>query len=311
MSWNDGADAVIGGDLATALAYATPAGGAVVAPITTSGVRDREAGTVMFTTSLAFAKKLERIKRADQVALAFHTRDHGFAEGPAFVLVQGRATVGWTDPAAQGKALVKGVNRFFGPPKSGRFWDWWMREYYVARLPVTVAAERVTTWPDPAASIAPTVEGLPRSAPPDSQAPPKGGIGARVPIRRAGARLSGLPNLLLAWIGSDGFPAVAPVGVEAVDREVVTLSDPTGAVPSGARRAGLVGHGFGPALTALRAQQHTGWLEVGADGIHYAPHTQRRYRTPPGKTATALTNGGQAKRGMRRARREGNPAVAR
>jgi len=309
--WDDAADAVIAGDLATALAYATPAGGVVVAPITTSGVRDREAGTVMLTTSLAFGKKLERIRRADRVALAFHAREHGFAGGPAFVLLQGRATVGWTDPAAQGKALARGVMRFFGAPKSGRFWSWWMREYYVERLPVTVAVERVTVWPDPSGESGVTLHGLPApAAPPDGQAAPKGGVAPRLGARRAGARLRRLPHLLLGWLGADGFPVVAPVAVGAADRDGLTLLDPTGAVPPGGRRAGLVGHRFGPGLTALRAQQHTGWLEAGDAGIRYAPHTQQRYRTPRGKTATLLTNGVQAKRGLRRARRDGTLVAA-
>lgn len=304
--WSEEADAVIAGDIATALAYATPAGGAVVAPITTSGVRDRDAGTVTFTTSLAFGRKLERIRRANQVALAFHAREHGFAEGPAFVLLQGRATVGWADRAAQGRALAKGVMRFFGAPKSGRFWSWWMREYYVERVPVTVAVERVTSWPDPAGGESPTVQGLPApTAPPAAQEAPKGGLAPRVPARRAGARLRRLPHLLLGWVGADGFPVVAPVGIGAVDRDGLTLLDPSGAVPPGARRAGLVGHRFGPGLTALRAQQHTGWLAVGEAGIRYSPHTQQRYRTPRGKVPTMLTNGGQAKLGMRRTRRAG------
>jgi len=304
--WSEEADAIIGGDLATALAYVTPAGGVVVAPITTSGVRDREAGTVTFTTSLAFAKKLERIRRADQVALAFHARDHGFAEGPGFVLVQGRATIGWSDRAAQGKALYKGMLRFFGAPKSGRFWDWWMREYYVKRVPVTIAVERVTLWPDPSCGGAPVVHGAPLpAAAPDEQAAPKGGVAPRVPARRAGARLGKLPHLLLGWVDADGFPMVAPVTVDAADSDGLMLGDPTGSAPAGARRAGLVGHRFGPGLTALRVQQHTGWLEVGDAGIRYAPHTQQRYRTPRGAIPTALVNGGQAKRGMRRARRDG------
>lgn len=302
--WGEAADAIVSGDIVTALAYATPARGAVVAPITTTGVRDREAGTVTFTTSLAFGRKLERIKRDDRVALAFHAREHGFAEGPAFVLVQGRATIGWTDRAAQGRALAEGMGRFFSPPKTGRFWRWWMHEYYVKRVPVTVAAERVALWPDGSDDGPPDVHGnsLP-PAPPLSQEPPKGGVAPRVSSRRAAARLHRLPHLLLAWTDAGGFPRVAPVAVAAADGGGLTLDDPTGAVPAGDRRAGLLGHRFGPELTALRTQQHTGWLESDGEAIRYSPHTEQRYRTPPGKTATALVNGGQAKRGMRRERR--------
>jgi len=309
--WSEEADAVIGGDMATALAYATPARGAVVAPITTAGVRDREAGTVTLTTSLAFGRKLERIRRADQVALAFHAREHGFADGPAFVLVQGRAAIGWSPDKATRQAqrieLGAGMMRFFSPPRGGRFWAWWMREYYLERVPVTVAVERVSVWPEPGTAGAPDVHGseLPTAAP-ESQPAPRGGAGPRLPARRAAHRLERLPHLLLGWVDADGFPAVAPVGIGGADREGLTLLDPSGAIPPGARRAGLAGHDFGPELSGLRAQQHTGWLEAGADSIRYAPHTGQRTRTPRGATGTMLVNGGRAKLGLRRERRAGN-----
>src|SRR5215210_224922 len=92
VTWPDEIDEVIGGDLTAGLAYLTPARGAVVTAVAPIGLRDREAGTVTFTTSLGFGKKLERIVRDPQVALAYHAREHGFARHPAYVLVQGRAT---------------------------------------------------------------------------------------------------------------------------------------------------------------------------------------------------------------------------
>src|SRR3569623_1530546 len=94
LGWNDEVDAVIGGDLTAAVAYGTPAGGAVVTAVAPVGLRDRERGTVGFTTSLGFGKKLERLRRDPRIALAYHARDHGFAtDRPEYVLVQGRATV--------------------------------------------------------------------------------------------------------------------------------------------------------------------------------------------------------------------------
>ncbi|HTR73094.1 MAG TPA: hypothetical protein VMG80_05805 [Solirubrobacteraceae bacterium] len=51
-SWSDADDEIIGGDLTAALAYVTPAGGAVVTPVAPIGLRDRDAGTIQFTTSL-------------------------------------------------------------------------------------------------------------------------------------------------------------------------------------------------------------------------------------------------------------------
>src|SRR3954447_20070864 len=93
VRWNDEDDAVITGDLTAALAYVTPAGGAVVTAVAPVGLRDREAGTVSFTTSFGFAKKLDRIRRDPRVALAFHAREHGFSGSPRYVLVQGMAAV--------------------------------------------------------------------------------------------------------------------------------------------------------------------------------------------------------------------------
>jgi hypothetical protein len=65
----------------------TPAGGAVVTAVAPIGLRDREAGTVGFTTSLGFGRKLDRIKQTPRVALAYHAREHGFATEPRYGLV--------------------------------------------------------------------------------------------------------------------------------------------------------------------------------------------------------------------------------
>ena len=91
LMWSDADDAIIGGDLTAALAYLTPAGGAVVTAVAPIGLRDREARTVGFTTSLGFGRKLDRIRANPRVALAYHAREHGFATGSRFVLVQGEA----------------------------------------------------------------------------------------------------------------------------------------------------------------------------------------------------------------------------
>lgn len=90
--WSELDDGIIGGDLTAVLAYVTPAGGAVVTAVAPIGLRDREAGTVAFTTSLGFGRKLDRIDENPRVALAYHAREHGFATAPRFVLVQGTAS---------------------------------------------------------------------------------------------------------------------------------------------------------------------------------------------------------------------------
>jgi len=63
VQWSDAIDEVIGGDLTAALSYVTPAGGAVVTAVAPIGLRDRSAGTVSFTTSLGFGRKLERLRQ--------------------------------------------------------------------------------------------------------------------------------------------------------------------------------------------------------------------------------------------------------
>src|SRR4051812_49620464 len=93
ISWPDDIDQILTGDLTAALAYCTPAGGAVVTAVAPIGLRDRAAGTVSFTTSLGFGRKLDRIEKDPHVALAYHAREHGHSSSSRYVLVQGSATV--------------------------------------------------------------------------------------------------------------------------------------------------------------------------------------------------------------------------
>ena len=129
-----------------------------VAPI---GLRDREAGTVGFTTSLGFSKKLDRIGRDPRVAMAYHAREHGFADGPAYVLVQGRARVVAAPTDAERLELRAHAERHLGPAAEGWFWDRWLREYYRVRVPVRIAVERIVAWPDLRCSGQPAVLGAP------------------------------------------------------------------------------------------------------------------------------------------------------
>ena len=75
VRWPDDVDEPIGGDLTAALAYVTPAGGAVVTAVAPIGLRDRDAGTVSFTTSLGFGRKLDRIKRITKAAYSICAAD--------------------------------------------------------------------------------------------------------------------------------------------------------------------------------------------------------------------------------------------
>src|ERR671931_2415394 len=115
--WSDDDDAVIGGDLTAALGYVTPAGGVVLAAVAPIGLRDRDAGTVGFTTSLGFGKKLERMRRDPRVAMAFHAREHGLGErSQRYVLVQGTASFDETPDEAARERIGEQSTPFMGPP---------------------------------------------------------------------------------------------------------------------------------------------------------------------------------------------------
>jgi hypothetical protein len=301
-AWPEEVDAVLAGDLTAALAYLTPAGGAVVTAVAPVGLRDREGATVTFTTSLGLGKKLERIQRDPRVALAYHARDHGFASGDLYVLVQGRCReIAPPDSDWNERVLGPASTRFLGPPRRGPFWDRWLQEYYADRVPVTIDAERVVVWPALDCSGRAVVHGAERpQEEPAAQDPPKKGTGPRLDARRAGVKLARMPHVLAAWRDADGFPAVAPCRVEGADVRGISLTSGT-PIPAGGRRAGVLGHSYGPQLVGLQARQHTGWLEDG----RYSPHTATTFRAPTNKTLLLLGNGLLAKRGLRRARREG------
>jgi hypothetical protein len=308
VTWPDEVDQVLAGDLTAALAYVTPAGGAVVTPVSPIGLRDREAGTVTFTTSLGLGKKLERIERNPNVALAYHAREHGFAQGPQYVLVQGKASANRTPSRDFLDRIRPAAERFMGPAKEGRlFWDRWLREYYSVRVPILIQVERVVAWPDLRCGGEPAVYGTPReTGSPPSQRPPGKGTAPRVDAGKAARRLRGLAHTLIGFVEEDGFPAISPVEVTDGSSEGVQVEAAEGLLPSGARRAGLLGHQYGHQLKGMAVRQYTGWLEVahpdGRQGL-YSPHTEQGFKAPANKTLLMLANGFIAKRGVRRAER--------
>jgi hypothetical protein len=309
VSWPNEVDDVLAGDLTAALAYVTPAGGTVVTPVSPVGLRDRDSGTVTFTTSLGLGKKLERIEKNPNVALAYHAREHGFADGTQYVLVQGIASANRTPDRDYLENVVgPQAERFMGPRKEGRvFWDRWLREYYSVRVPVVVQVERIVVWPDLRCEGEPLVLGAERhSSSPPSQKPPANGTAPRVDASRATRRLQGLEHTLVGFVDTDGFPSIVPVEVTGGGDEGIRLQAAEGLLPSGARRAGLLGHQYGRQLLGMAVRQFTGWLEVahpdGRQGL-YAPHTEQGFRAPTNKTLLMLANGFVAKRGVRKARR--------
>jgi hypothetical protein len=298
LAWSDEVDAVLAGDMTAALAYLTPAGGAVVTAVAPIGLRDPDQGTVTFTTSLGLGKKLERIASDPHVGIAYHARDHGFASGNSFVLVQGRCRpVPPADRDWNERVLGPASARFMGPPRRGPFWDRWLREYYADRVPVTVDVERVVVWPALDCSSEPVVDGIERPGAAEPQAAPKKGTGPRLDAKKAARKLARMPHVLVAWREADGFPIAVAARVQGATAEGIRLGSGT-ELPPGGRRAGVLGHSYEAKLVGLRARQHTGWLE---DGL-YAPHTVSAFRAPSNKTLLLLANGLLAKRGLRKAR---------
>lgn len=304
ITWPDSVDDIIGGDLTAALAYVTPAGGAVVTAVAPIGLRDRAAGTVTFTTSLGLGRKLERIARNPRVALGYHAREHGFAQAPGFVLVQGDAQPATEPDRSYLEETVRPqATRFMGPPKEGKlFWDRWLREYYQDRIPVAIDVERVTVWADDRCAELRDTLGTAAAGEPPAQNEPGKGAGPRVDSERAATRLRSLDHQLLAYVGADGYPEVVPVQVDGAGPEGIRLTSER-LLPPGGRRAGMLAHSYRPKLIGLAARQHTGWLTVDGEGALYAPHTESGFRAPANKTALLLANGLLAKRGLRKARR--------
>jgi hypothetical protein len=126
-----------------------------------------------------------------------------------------------------------------------------------------------------------------------------------VPVERAAGRLKKLPHVLLAYTEADGFPTAVPVEVGEGASDGIRLTAAPGTIPAGGRRAGILSHHYHPQLIGLEARQHTGWLETDADGATYAPHTEQGFKAPANKTLLLFFNGLLAKRGLKKARREG------
>jgi hypothetical protein len=310
VPWSDQVNEILTGDLTAAAAYVTPAGGAVVTGIAPCGIARRDERLVGFTTSLGFAKKLDRILRDPRVALAFHSREHGFSTHDGFVLVQGTATVDLTPSQKRLDAFAPQATRYLGELKRGPLWDRLLREYYAQRVFVDVAVERVVAWPDLGAFGAPEVFGPAVPAPPPPHASPKNGTGPRLDVSRAAGQIATLPHRLLAFRGADGFPVVVPVQLAGHDAMGFRIVGAARLLPAGGRRAGLLAHAYRPQLVGLRTRIFTGWLSVDERGAGiYAPHTSKGFTAPPQKELLLVVNGLLAKIRVRQAQQRREPAT--
>ncbi len=304
ITWTDAVDEILASDLAAGFAYLTPARGVVITPMAPLALRDREAGTVTLTTSQAMWRKLDRIRRNPGVAIAYHAREHGLTDKPAFVLVQGRASFPTTADRDWLESITPQWEHFLGPRSTGvagRI----LEVYYWQRVPITVQVERIVVYPDNAAAGHPEVLGKPRADPAPLQKPPRGGTTPRIDATKVGAHAKRLPHTLLGWRGSDDMPEVVPAAVVESSDSSVKLAVPVGSVPAGGRRAGLTSHQFQPRMIGQEQRVHTGWLESdGSDRVQYAPHTKAGYRLPRSKLIFILGSGSIALR-MKKAREAG------
>lgn len=306
LPWPDTAHEVFSGDLNVAVAYITPAGGAVVVSVSPLGLTDRTAGRIGFTTSLGFPRKLERILHNPRVALAYHAREHGFARQWDYVLAQGDAVVQMHPSEQRLDDVTKASERFFGSEWTGRAWGWILREYQRERVFVDVDVTRVATWPDLAASGPRLVSGPAWPGHPAAQQAPRNGTAPRVDVSKLARKIRPLAYRLLAYRGADGYPVVVPVEIVGHDAMGFRLLAAPGLLPPGERRAGFLAHSYRPQNVGLSMTTLTGWLTAGSGAeARYAPHTSTGLAAPPNRTVQALASGLLAKHGVWRARRDG------
>ncbi|MFJ8228486.1 hypothetical protein ACIQ9E_00815 [Streptomyces sp. NPDC094448] len=250
VTWSDEVHEVLVGDPTAALAYTTPQRGVVVTPVSPLGLADREAGTLAFTSALAFGRKLNRILRDPRVALCYHARDYGSSTSRTLVLAQGDAEVSLHPPEDRLAALHERMADRFGGRKQGTLWDWIQYEADHQRAFVDITVTRLVTWGERTPHDWTSLDGSPWPDPPGSQDPPARGTHARIDPAEAARRLAPLPHRLIGYLGSDGFPVVRPVQTAGIDGDRIRLEAPTAALPPGGRRAGLLGHRYTPHCAA-------------------------------------------------------------
>ena len=307
ITWPDRADEAIAGDLTAALAYVTPAGGAVVTAVAPIGLRDRDAGHGHRSRPRSASARSSSGSRATRACRSPTTR--------ASTASPSRPTSCWcratrrpsTEPSREylENTLRPAGGALHGPAEGGQA----LLGPVAARvLPGPRARggrrrareRRGATCDCAGAGGGARCARAPASRPP--QAEPKNGTGPRVDAERAARRLRGLDHVLLAYVGGGRLPG---------DRAGHDRRRRPGRHPAlVARRAAArrpprraaSGHSYRAKLIGLAARQHTGWLTVDEEGALYAPHTESGFRAPPNKTLLLFFNGLLAKQGLRRAR---------
>lgn len=288
----DSVEEIVSGDQVVALAYVTPLAGVVLTPMTNFGP------PVPMNSSVAASRKLDRIRANPRVALAYHTRAHSFSDRPELVVVQGNAVVG--PPHADYPSTFREQwERAAGPADFGPLLGRWLRTWR-RRVGISIDIQRLLVWPDLDATGPPEVHGPPLPQPPGSQRPPAKGTGPRIRHARAARRASRLANVLLGWVGGDGYPMVVPVRIGPVSTDGIELEASSRTVPAGARRAGLMAHEFARYTFGQTLRRHTGWLDGGGGRLLYAPHTDTGYAFPESRALFYALAGGMTRWEMRR-----------
>ena len=306
VTWTDEVDEILDGDHVVMLAYVTPASGVVLLPVNNFATRDREAGTISVNSSVAAWRKLDRMRHNPHVALAFHTRAHALNDRREYVLVQGTASLSEPIDDYPG-TILSNWERFEPWQDRNRFWKWWQRIYGI-RVEIKVAVERLIVWPDLRCTGSSQVIGTPvPQDPPAPQSPPKRGTAPRIDNERTAKKAAALDDVLLGWVGSDGFPVVVPVEIGETTEDGIVVDGPRNLIPAGGRRAGLTAHWFDHAVIGQDQRKHTGWMQAdGEDGpVTYSPHTESNYRFPTSRLLYRIASGGGTRWWHRRAKREG------
>jgi hypothetical protein len=305
--WPAAVEEILTGDQAVAFGQVTPAGGVVLHPLTNMGLCDPgNRRVVPVSSSVGMWKKLRRMQESPRVAIAYHTREHGYSTRPEYVLVQGIASLTPPEDRTWVERNREAWERFAGPLDTARITTWWLSAYHW-RVGVEVAVERIVVWPDLTCQGEPEIHGEPLpSDQPVPQRPPRKGVAPRIDHRRAARRATRLPNRLLAWVGADGYPVIAPVRIAGCREAGIALEAPSGVdvAPSG-RRAGLLSHSFDRYTFGQHQRKHTGWMVSEGREVLYAPHTQSGYRLPESRLLFRVASGFVTRRGLREARRAG------
>jgi hypothetical protein len=301
VQWDDTVDSVLGGDSAAGFSYVTPAGGVVVLPMATIGLRDRAAGTVTLTTSVGLPKKLHRLQQNPRVAISYHAREHGECTVPLHVVVQGTAALSPPDREWL-RSITPQWEKFLGPRHHGLLGRL-MDVYYWERVAITIQICRI--WMFDGVNPEPQVLGEAPPADPAPQAPPRAGTTPRVDAMKTASHMNRLPHSVLGWVGGDGMPMLTRVAAAGVSPAGIRLTGLDAALPAGGRRAGLTSHMFRKHMIGQEQRVHTGWLTVDNDGALYAPHTEKGYALPGSPLLMAVGGGIATRRGARQAAKEG------